>query len=89
VIDGPETDGELLYIKPVIGGEEPTDIAHYASAHPDFPHAGRRDLRGVLRESQTTLDQIRTRRLLMMPKVDRAVRSGCKTALVALDCTRP
>ena len=38
VIDGPGTDGELLYIKPVIGGEEPTDIAHYASAHPEFPH---------------------------------------------------
>ncbi|HZJ17155.1 MAG TPA: patatin-like phospholipase family protein [Chthoniobacteraceae bacterium] len=38
VIDGPGTDGQLLYIKPVIGGEEPTDIAHYASAHPDFPH---------------------------------------------------
>jgi hypothetical protein len=37
-IDGPGTDGELLYIKPVISGDEPTDIAHYASAHPNFPH---------------------------------------------------
>ena len=33
VIDGPGTDGELLYIKPVVCGEEPTDIAH-----PEFPH---------------------------------------------------
>ena len=38
VIDGPGTDGELLYIKPVVCGEEPTDITHYASAHPEFPH---------------------------------------------------
>ena len=37
-IDGPGTDGELLYIKPVICGEEPADVAHYAAAHPEFPH---------------------------------------------------
>jgi hypothetical protein len=37
-IDGPGTDGELLYIKPVICGDEPADVAHYASAHPEFPH---------------------------------------------------
>jgi uncharacterized membrane protein len=37
-IDGPGTDGRLLYIKPVICGDEPADVVHYAAAHPDFPH---------------------------------------------------
>lgn len=37
-IDGPGTDGKLLYIKPALCGSEPADVAHYASAHPDFPH---------------------------------------------------
>ncbi len=37
-IDGPGMDGELLYIKPVLCGDEPADIANYASAHPEFPH---------------------------------------------------
>ena len=36
--DGPGTDGALLYIKPTLCGEEPADVAHYAAAHPDFPH---------------------------------------------------
>ncbi len=30
--------GTLLYLKPTLTGTEPTDIAHYASAHPTFPH---------------------------------------------------
>jgi Patatin-like phospholipase len=30
--------GTLLYVKPTLTGEEPTDIQHYASAHPSFPH---------------------------------------------------
>lgn len=30
--------GTLLYLKPTLTGEEPTDIQHYASAHPSFPH---------------------------------------------------
>lgn len=37
-IDGPGTDGTLLYIKPVICGDEPADVAQYAAAFPDFPH---------------------------------------------------
>jgi hypothetical protein len=37
-IDGPGTDGELLYIKPILCGQEPADVAHYAAAHPEFPH---------------------------------------------------
>ncbi len=36
--DGPGTDGALLYVKPTLCGEEPADVAHYAAAHPDFPH---------------------------------------------------
>lgn len=34
-------DGEsgwLLYLKPSIVGSEPADVAHYARAHPSFPH---------------------------------------------------
>jgi hypothetical protein len=30
--------GTLLYLKPTLTGTEPTDVAHYASAHPTFPH---------------------------------------------------
>ena len=37
-IDGAGTDGELLYIKPVIRGDESADVAHFAAAHPEFPH---------------------------------------------------
>ncbi len=37
-IDGPGTDGKLLYIKPILCGDEPADVANYAAAHPDFPH---------------------------------------------------
>jgi hypothetical protein len=37
-IDGPGTDGELLYIKPILCGQEPADVSHYAAAHPEFPH---------------------------------------------------
>ncbi|MGN6150399.1 MAG: hypothetical protein ACTHOH_00120 [Lysobacteraceae bacterium] len=35
--------GTLLYLKPTLTGEEPTDIQHYASAHPDFPHESTAD----------------------------------------------
>ncbi len=38
VVDGPETDGTLLYLKPVITGDEPPDVSNYAAAHPEFPH---------------------------------------------------
>ncbi len=30
--------GVLLYLKPSIVGAEPADVAHYARAHPSFPH---------------------------------------------------
>jgi hypothetical protein len=30
--------GTLLYVKPTLTGEEPTDIQHYARMHPSFPH---------------------------------------------------
>ena len=34
---GGET-GYLLYIKPSLNGNEPTDVAQYQAAHPEFPH---------------------------------------------------
>jgi hypothetical protein len=37
-MDGPGTDGSLIYIKPVVSGDEPPDVANYAAAHPEFPH---------------------------------------------------
>jgi len=30
--------GVLLYLKPSVVGTEPADVAHYARAHPSFPH---------------------------------------------------
>ena len=42
-VDGPDTDGELIYIKPILTGSEPLDITRYAAksrkaqASP-FPH---------------------------------------------------
>ena len=30
--------GTLVYIKPVLTGQEPTDIFQYAATHPSFPH---------------------------------------------------
>ena len=35
--------GTLLYLKPTLTGGEPTDVAHYASAHPTFPHESTAD----------------------------------------------
>ncbi len=35
--------GHLLYVKPRICGEEPADIANYATAHPEFPHESTAD----------------------------------------------
>jgi hypothetical protein len=43
-VDGPGTDGYLLYIKPSFYGREPRDVFEYAKNNPDFPH-------------QTTADQ--------------------------------
>jgi hypothetical protein len=37
-IDGAGTDGILVYVKPMILGDEEPDVASYAASHPDFPH---------------------------------------------------
>ena len=37
-MDGFGTDGALIYVKPVISGDEPPDVSNYAAAHPEFPH---------------------------------------------------
>lgn len=37
-VDDSKADGALIYIKPVISGDEPPDVANYAAAHPEFPH---------------------------------------------------
>jgi hypothetical protein len=37
-VDGPGTDGRLIYLKPMLLGTEPPDVASYAAAHPAFPH---------------------------------------------------
>ena len=36
-------DGELLYIKPMVLGNEPPDVASYHSSHLSFPHQGTAD----------------------------------------------
>ncbi len=33
-------DGLLIYIKPMVMGNEPPDVATYQALHPDFPHQG-------------------------------------------------
>jgi hypothetical protein len=42
-VDRPEIDGQLIYIKPVISGDEPPDVSNYAAAHPEFPHEATTD----------------------------------------------
>jgi hypothetical protein len=37
-VDGPGTDGRIIYVKPMLLGTEPPDVASYAAAHPAFPH---------------------------------------------------
>jgi hypothetical protein len=32
------TTGDLLYIKPTLTGDEPSDVVEYRTAHSDFPH---------------------------------------------------
>ncbi|AHF00018.1 patatin-like phospholipase domain-containing protein [Thioalkalivibrio paradoxus] len=34
----PERVSWLLYLKPALVGDEPADVQHYQSHHPDFPH---------------------------------------------------
>lgn len=33
-----ESHGALIYLKPVLCGNEPVDVFHYAAVHKDFPH---------------------------------------------------
>ncbi len=33
-------DGRLVYLKPMLCGNEPADVANYGRTHPDFPHEG-------------------------------------------------
>jgi hypothetical protein len=37
-MDGPGTDGSLIYVKPLVSGDEPPDVSNYTAAHPEFPH---------------------------------------------------
>jgi len=38
-----EPPGVLVYIKPMVLGDEPTDIFHYQATHPAFPHQSTAD----------------------------------------------
>lgn len=37
-VDGNGYQGEIIFIKPVLKGQEPPDIRAYAASHPKFPH---------------------------------------------------
>jgi hypothetical protein len=37
-VDGPGTDGRLIYIKAMLVGNEGPDVLSYAAANPTFPH---------------------------------------------------
>jgi hypothetical protein len=37
-VDAGATDGVLIYIKPILLGNEPPDVESYASGNPAFPH---------------------------------------------------
>jgi hypothetical protein len=36
--DGGAPDGNLIYVKPTLRGDEPADVISYERQHPDFPH---------------------------------------------------
>jgi hypothetical protein len=39
VVDGRgTTEGQLIYVKPLVSGDEPPDVSNYTAAHPEFPH---------------------------------------------------
>jgi hypothetical protein len=42
-VDGEGTDGQLIYIKPMVLGDEPPDVLSYHTAHPTFPHESTAD----------------------------------------------
>jgi hypothetical protein len=37
-VDGNGAIGTLVYLKPCLSGDEPSDVRNYAMAHPTFPH---------------------------------------------------
>jgi hypothetical protein len=37
-VDSAVADGMLIYVKPMVIGNEPPDVATYQASHPDFPH---------------------------------------------------
>jgi hypothetical protein len=43
MVDGPGTDGRLVYIKPMLLGNEAPDLMSYAAAHASFPHQSTAD----------------------------------------------
>ena len=43
MIDGPGTDGTLVYIKPLLLGNEAPDLMSYAATNPTFPHQSTAD----------------------------------------------
>ena len=51
LVDAREEDGYLLYIKPMIRGNEPPDVASFWTNHKDFPHQSTADQ--FFDESQT------------------------------------
>ncbi len=42
-VDADAVDGRLLYIKPMLLGDEPPDVRSYAAAHDTFPHESTTD----------------------------------------------
>lgn len=42
-VDGPVPDGKLIYLKPMLMGNEPPDLGTYAKANPTFPHESTAD----------------------------------------------
>ncbi len=42
-VDASAEDGRLIYVKPLLLGSEPPDVASYAAAHPAFPHQSTAD----------------------------------------------
>jgi hypothetical protein len=51
VVDDTKKDGYVIYVKPMIRGNEPPDVASYRSDHRDFPHQSTSDQ--FFNESQT------------------------------------
>jgi hypothetical protein len=50
-VDATRSDGQLVYIKPVMLGDEPPDVSTYYASHPTFPHEDTSDQ--FYNESQT------------------------------------